>query len=349
VVHPVENIMSEEIDLKRKLVEATNNVRKKFKQIKAANTQSELNLEKFYEPIAKPLASISDAVIQQQQTHQKIAAKAKHQSHSIRASPDSADLSFDTSTPVVSEKILFDTPKRGNNESTIYETPSPSNISSPTLESNKSLLRIVLHNHITELNNKPSLYDNIYGVRYGKNPNHKKTFIGNLEVRFTKNGNVSFYDNSKHVAAVDGTPELYDLLFLKNPPVLDKNVQLNENFIQNYKKILQLTNAPYTNYDENMGLRKTRWKKYVKIIKPPMMMETKLGDGIKKNNKRKTIPIPNKKQLSFNHQEYVYWNKPKELVDRLRLLWSSKVAGHTGHDNEIMSIIEELREDGIIY
>ena len=36
-------------------------------------------------------------------------------------------------------------------------------------------------------------------------------------------------------------------------------------------------------------------------------------------------------------------------MDRLRLLWSSKVAGHTGHDNEIMSIIEELWEEGIIY
>jgi hypothetical protein len=38
--------MNEEIDLKRKLIEATNNVRKKFKQIKSTNTQSELNLKK---------------------------------------------------------------------------------------------------------------------------------------------------------------------------------------------------------------------------------------------------------------------------------------------------------------
>ena len=79
------------------------------------------------------------------------------------------------------------------------------------------------------------------------------------------------------------------------------------------------------------------------------MTKTKLGDGIKKNNTIKAALLPKKKQLSFNYLEYVYWNKPKEVVDRLRLLWSSKVAGHTGHDNEIMSIIEELREEDIIY
>lgn len=45
---------------------------------------------------------------------------------------------------------------------------------------------------------------------------------------------------------------------------------------------------------------------------------------------------------------YKYWNNVNELVARLRLLVSSKSSGHTGHDNEILSIIEELREADII-
>lgn len=45
---------------------------------------------------------------------------------------------------------------------------------------------------------------------------------------------------------------------------------------------------------------------------------------------------------------YTYWNDPNELVDRLRLLVASKSAGHSGHNNEIMSIVEELREADII-
>lgn len=43
-----------------------------------------------------------------------------------------------------------------------------------------------------------------------------------------------------------------------------------------------------------------------------------------------------------------YWDDPNELVDRLRLLASSASAGHTGHNNEIISIIEELREANLI-
>lgn len=44
----------------------------------------------------------------------------------------------------------------------------------------------------------------------------------------------------------------------------------------------------------------------------------------------------------------MYWDDPNELVDRLRLLIASQSAGHTGHNNEIISIIEELREANII-
>lgn len=47
--------------------------------------------------------------------------------------------------------------------------------------------------------------------------------------------------------------------------------------------------------------------------------------------------------------ELTYWDDPNELVDRLRLILSSKTAGHSAHDNEIISIVEELREASIIY
>lgn len=40
--------------------------------------------------------------------------------------------------------------------------------------------------------------------------------------------------------------------------------------------------------------------------------------------------------------EYVHWNNIKELIGCLQLLWSSKLAGHTGDHNEILSIIEHF-------
>lgn len=45
---------------------------------------------------------------------------------------------------------------------------------------------------------------------------------------------------------------------------------------------------------------------------------------------------------------YEHYDNPNELVERLRLLISSKSAGNTNHDQEINSIIEELRERHII-
>ena len=44
-----------------------------------------------------------------------------------------------------------------------------------------------------------------------------------------------------------------------------------------------------------------------------------------------------------------YWDDPNELVNRLRLLIAERSAGNNNHDNEIHSIIEELREAKIIF
>lgn len=46
---------------------------------------------------------------------------------------------------------------------------------------------------------------------------------------------------------------------------------------------------------------------------------------------------------------YEYYDDPNELVERLMLLISSKSAGNTNHDQEINSILEELRERNIIH
>jgi len=49
--------------------------------------------------------------------------------------------------------------------------------------------------------------------------------------------------------------------------------------------------------------------------------------------------------LKDNAIDYVHWD---ELMDRLRLLDASHRAGNNAHDNEMLSIIEELHEAGLI-
>lgn len=53
-------------------------------------------------------------------------------------------------------------------------------------------------------------------------------------------------------------------------------------------------------------------------------------------------------KVNKHNTDYVYWDNVNELVDRLRLLVASMIAGHTGHNNEIISIVEELKEANII-
>lgn len=53
-------------------------------------------------------------------------------------------------------------------------------------------------------------------------------------------------------------------------------------------------------------------------------------------------------KLSKNKIDFVYYDDPNELVNRLLLLKSSHIAGNSGLHNEIKSIEEELRERNII-
>lgn len=54
--------------------------------------------------------------------------------------------------------------------------------------------------------------------------------------------------------------------------------------------------------------------------------------------------------LNFNKCpiEYKYFDNHNELIDRLKLLEASREAGNEAHNNEIISIIKELRDGRII-
>ena len=72
-----------------------------------------------------------------------------------------------------------------------------------------------------------------------------------------------------------------------------------------------------------------------------MVSGKKVGTGI---NKR--MDLLRTMILNDNKIDYIHWYDSNEIVDRLRLLEALRHAGHNGHDNEILSIIEELREAG---
>lgn len=206
---------------------------------------------------------------------------------------------------------------------------------SPYMESNVPIsLDQVIEMHLDNIKMTHPDYDNLYGVRYDEDSD---TFhMGSRRAEFG-DGNMTLFFNNKKIGSFKLTPELCNTIFLKNPPIL---LRLSD--IQTFKKLLTLSNAAYKDYDVRGGLNVTDSKKsgIVTNIMSPPRLRSKQGGGINVKNK-----LLNRKR----NVEYVYWNNVKELIDRLKLLWGSRMAGHTGHDNEILSIIEELREEGVIY
>lgn len=99
--------------------------------------------------------------------------------------------------------------------------------------------------------------------------------------------------------------------------------------------------------ETNGDFRNKNLKKFKNFIRPNLLANSS-------RRKRKSIGgsgiLPTykiaRKNTSF---DYVYWDNPNELVDRLRLLIAEQAAGNPSHVNEIHSIIEELREAEYIY
>ncbi|XP_070529969.1 uncharacterized protein [Cardiocondyla obscurior] len=164
--------------------------------------------------------------------------------------------------------------------------------------------------------------DSVYGVYFNDNG----TMICNKRVDLDKNDNI-LIDGKKY----PGTVGLYELIFMRFP---DES-SYTETDKENYKSILMATNAHKRDYNSQNQVKSNKGHKYMNII--ALVLSKKIGQG-----------IPYAVTLNNNKIDYVHWDDPNELVDRLRLLEASRYAGHNAHDNEIFSIIEELCEVWLI-
>lgn len=335
-----DKISGSKISLKRQLVEATDAVRKKFNSIKSGRVENQLALEKIYEPITKPLKVISSAAIakpQMESPQLKMPTKRTHSTGSI-----SGHQSLFKTTP---DRHTDDDDSNDRNTTTqdfFMETPSTSTLTTPGSESSFLGDEEIVKEHIENLTSGNSKYDTIYGIRI--DPHTNKLQMGNSEVRFS-NGNITLWCGKKKLGVYPGSPRLYDIIFLKSPPILNSDeVDISDEESQIYGEILNRTKAPYKHYDLRNGLRNSNSKKFHKIIKPlaSTALRSRSGLGL-------AVHLPTQKLYTNRSVDYVYWNKPKELVDRLRLLWSAKIAGNNNVNNEIVNLVQELREEKIVY
>ena len=137
-----------------------------------------------------------------------------------------------------------------------------------------------------------------------------------------------------------GTTGLWELIVRKELP---KTEYTEEDYL-NYGRILKQTNAIYQNYNPKSNKpRSSKGEKWGKLIKP-------IWEEIKKESKGKggkggeKDPEPGTSGTGLK----ILPSDPNALIDRFDLLFSSKKAGHTGVRNEIVSILDELKRQGVI-
>ncbi|KAL4153613.1 hypothetical protein QTP88_001446 [Uroleucon formosanum] len=143
---------------------------------------------------------------------------------------------------------------------------------------------------------------------------------------------LQFFDNVIHVEGdtrtYPVTRGIVDLLFLKSP----ESEKYTKADLNTYKSILIQTSVHKTS--DGLRIRKSKGRK----------------SGLISNLFSRKSNIIKGAGISMRLQKYniTYWNDPNELLERLRLLYSSLAAGNTGVRNEIISICEELVEAKIL-
>ena len=187
--------------------------------------------------------------------------------------------------------------------------------------------------------------DRIFGIYPDEN---NKLKIGNKFLKF-KGDNI-IIDGKEYT----GKPGLWELITSKDPKKFTE-----DDYIE-YINLLVQTNTIYQGNDPNNPKPKSsssnKWLNLISPIwehiresKKPLEEEKGKGKGKGRGKgrgrkKRQEDPQPSTSGTGLK----ILPSNPNALIDRFDLLFSSQKAGHTGVRNEIISILDELKRQGVI-
>lgn len=309
-----------EKNIKRQIVNAAEAVKRKVRKMRNIETEKSYILDSFFKPVIKPL-------------NQMISKEFKAATNQP---------SFDTSSPFdktlkrrVSSSVGFSPQNRDTNESDNFKSSESEDDDRQDESFKTGTSDLSYENEVSSwsLNSEVNI-DVPFGVRNERG----KLMMGSARVLI--------FDNDIQVGTnkFKKTPGLDELLFKKVPDLST----ITDEDLRHYKLLLLETNVHRRDYDPHKPIRSNRGRKYLHIIKPLFKLRkiSASTDSSQPNiHGGEGLPILKKWKKNV---DYVYWDDPNELVDRLKLLIASRDAGNTGLDNEIISIVEELRESGII-
>ena len=181
-------------------------------------------------------------------------------------------------------------------------------------------------------------------LAFGLYAQEGKFKIGNKEVNIEDN------DINIDDIIFEGTPGFWELITSKNP---NPDNYTSED-LGKYQQLVILTNTAYQgNNPKNNKAKSSKSPKWKNIIKP-------IWEQIKKQKEEEEY------EEEYEEEEYeepatisftptkgtgllkILPSDPNALINRFDLLFSSQKAGHTGVRNEIVSILDELKRQGVL-
>ena len=182
---------------------------------------------------------------------------------------------------------------------------------------------------------------------------------GDSEGTFFKIGETPIKIENDNITIKDkpfkGTDGLWRLLTSKDIPEKEKYTAQD---LFDYINIMDITKATYDKNNKRIGGKNNKMNNLIK----PLVIALEEGGGdklIKEINKQfgfeEETDDEEEEETDDEEEEEtegeglkILPSDPNTLIDRFDLLFSSKKAGHTGVRNEIVSILDELKRQGVI-
>lgn len=308
---------------KEQLIKSVNAIKMKLKQMRDNEDITDLTMNRVLKPVAEPLKALLDVGFSRQNKDENKLEPLDNHNSSDSIYEDVEEKEEDGNN---FDEIKFSSPLKDHyrvNEAKDIEKPLERSLDKDDFE---------------------DIYENI-NVPFGVRTENKQFLMGNEKVRILASDNSL---HKKHVIIINDkqyhlTPGLKELLLRKTP---DLSLVLPKDQLV-YKNILDITNAHKRYYNSNEQIKGDKSIKYREIIRP-LFLNTVNNACLSEIEDIKTgngLPILKKYKTDT---DLVYWDDPNELIERLKILIASRDAGNSNHDNEILSIIEELKEAGII-
>jgi hypothetical protein len=310
-----------------------NSIRHKYNSFKQGTLESERIIEKQYKPLITQLRNIKPEIKEEFK-------QEPYFNPIVFSSPNKtvtdADTIYETSlqpknlfmqqsfvAPLQNEETFGDSEEEAADVSSVLGTSEGIETASQYVKENftnpltsKFMLKLM-----RDVGGSKRVIDNTFGPRFEGNT----LMIGDQPLQFNEDGSIAIANTT-----YKPTPGLYELIFKRLP-----NEEIyNTEDLSSYRDLILKTNAHKKSYKFINRINRDNSLKYRYVISKLFPKQLYGGRGLYS----KVVSAP----------DLVYWDNPNELVERLKLLVASTEAGNTSHKNEIMNIIQELRESGYI-